>query len=107
MKKPRVDIRDQKATIVLLDAALSVNGGSLDEDITAVWLAVKQALATSAHARGLGFSWTAKLHCMTPARMQARIERLDLNVELPPAEAAVDPQAGSTGTLPSARQENV
>lgn len=98
-KKARVDIRDQKATIVLLDASLTFNGGTLDDDVTAVWFAIKAALAASAHARGLGFSWTAELRCMAPDRMKKRIERLDLNVELPPAVAASDPHAASTGKL--------
>lgn len=86
---PRVDIRDQKATVIVLDARLSANGGKLDDDVVVVWQAIKAALMQSAHGRGLAFTWTAELKCVNQKVMAARIERDELCIELPPAVDAV------------------
>lgn len=93
-KKTALDIRDTAPTIVTLDAKLTFNGGSISyRKVTTVWLAIQRALAQSAIASGLGFSWTAELHSTTPERMRARIDRQTLNIEHQLADPSVPVRA--------------
>lgn len=98
MKRPRKpDIRDVRPTIVILDAKLTFNGGTLSSDqVGKVWIGMLKAFEKIAHEQGLGCTWMGELGCQRPEVMQRRIERLQLNIEKPPSTNAVDPVVPSS-----------
>jgi hypothetical protein len=87
-KKTKPDIRDVKPTIVILEAKLTFNGGSLSTHPTgAIWLDVINAFEKSAAAHGLGCSWLGEVKCSQPRHIDAMIRRLDLNITQPTGRA--------------------
>jgi hypothetical protein len=84
------DIRDVTPTIVHLDCTWKFNGGTLSNDaISRVWAATTKAFEKAAHKNGMGYCWTGSVSCIQPAQMERRIEKIDLQVEMPPADPAV------------------
>lgn len=105
-KGPSVpDIRDVKPTRVILDAKLTIDGGSLDtSNVGRIWGAVRVAFDRAAMAAGLGSTWTVELSCTQPKRMDARIERQKLNIDRsvpsPQTEQPVKPEERLPARMP-------
>lgn len=87
------DIRDVKPTRVILDARLSIDGGTIStsQELSDVWSSTIQAFEKAAHAAGLGFAWEGQISCVGPKTMDARVERAQLEIVMPPGANAEPP----------------